>query len=188
MNAKIMTIMFSVLVTMVRLTIEQKSEIIALSRHHSNRETAQIFNERHPDRLPPLNQRTVGKLQKKLLKTGTLKQMRKRSERNLAESRVLEDNVRDIFINRPHTSVRNASLHVNKSHMTVQKILKKAKYRAYKMSIHQKLLANDYQKRLQFGLTLMERIAADDTFQRKILWSDECLFKLSGCFNRQNYR
>lgn len=56
------------------------------------------------------------------------------------------------------------------------------------MSVHQVLYDGDEIKRVQFCRQMLNLFRADPTFHERLLCTDECLFKLSGSFNRQNYR
>lgn len=172
-------------VAIMVLTIEEKIEIIALTRNFSYQRTAQVFNESHSDRQP-INKQTVARVVKYLRLRGTLH----RKKRTIPEqnSQDIKDRVFEAFNNNPHASTRRIGIQLGISHCTVWRLLKKMKFRPYKMSKHQKLHADDPPKRATFCEHLLAFIESDPGFIKQILWTDEKQFCTNGCFNRQNFR
>lgn len=70
--------------------------------------------------------------------------------------------------------------------MTVFKILKQRKLRPFKDSVHQELREGDMPRRLAYCDWLIDRYAEDQSFVKKILFTDECTFHLDGTVNRYN--
>lgn len=85
------------------LNLREKIEIIEISRAHSIRETADIFNRRHPDRYP-ISHTTVSRIQAKLRTDGSLE--RKTRAQNGAFMDGLENQVLAEFEQNPHESTR----------------------------------------------------------------------------------
>lgn len=175
---------------MSSLTNSQKSEIVRLYQMNSARKTAEIFNNHYPDRIPPLNYSTVVKINKKVISAGSGGNNNNpkpgRPSKTQNENYVLETLGR-IAAN-PKISTRALSREVQLSRATVSKILKDHKNHPYKAQFHNKFYGVDRQSRMDFCVAFRDRVEGDPTLLRRILWSDECLFKLSGSFNRQNNR
>lgn len=167
------------------LTIEEKIEIIGLTRNFSYERTAQLFNQSHLNRQP-INKQTVARVVRYLRLRGSLH----RKKRTIPEQHFqrIKDRVFVAFNNNPHASTRRIGIQLGISHVTVWRLLKKMKFRAYKMSKHQKLHADDPPKRTTFCRNLLAHIESDPAFSKHILWTDEKQFCTNGCFNRQNFR
>lgn len=168
------------------LTIVEKVEILTLTRSFSYRRTAEVFNESHPNRLQPINKQTVARIVRHLRLRGSLH----RKKRTIPEENMLDlkNRVFAAFNRNPHASCRRVGIQLGVPHVTVWRLLKKMKFRPYKMSKHQKLHPDDPPKRASFCRWLLRRIRNDPEFSSQILWTDEKSFATNGCFNRQNFR
>lgn len=168
------------------LTIEEKVEIITLTRRFSYKKTAEVFNQSHPNRHDPINKQTVARVVRYLRLRGSLH----RKKRTIPEEKSLELNARvsEAFNRNPHASTRRIGIQLGVGHVTVWRSLKKMKFRPYKMSKHQKLYADDPPKRTSFCRSLLNRTENNEDFINQILWTDEKPFSMNGCFNRQNFR
>jgi hypothetical protein len=71
---------------------------------------------------------------------------------------------------------------------SVLRILKEAKFHAYKMQLHQELKTIHSAKRREFCHAQLQLIATDPHFIHRILFSDEAHFSLHGSVNHQNFR
>lgn len=168
------------------LNIEEKIEIFTLSRKYSYSNTAMVFNRLHPDRPNPINKQTVARLMQYFRLRGSfLRKKRTIPEENSLD---LRNRIFDSFDRNPHASTRRIAIQLGVSHVTVWRMLKKMKFRPYKMSKHQKLHPDDPPKRKIFCQRLLGYIEDDPSFSERILWTDEKLFCTNGCFNRQNFR
>lgn len=160
------------------LTLREKIEIFEISGKNSIHQTTIIFNQRYPDRIRPLDPRTVSRLKQKFHSSGSLE--RKERAEKIAMQEYLEEN--------PHASLEKMAQHFGTSKSTVHRTLKGMKFRSYKMSVHQQLLGIDNQSRQRFCETFLERIELDQTFAENVLFSDESIFRARGVFNRQTFR
>lgn len=86
----------------------------------------------------------------------------------------------------PHVSIRVLEEELGISKSTIHRILKKFKYRPYKINLVQGLKPEDPQRRLNFIQEINNKIAQDPHFLNKILWSDESRFHNNGTVNRHN--
>lgn len=167
------------------LTNEERIEILELFGGNSARLTAQIFNERHPDRNQPLSHATVVKIYNKFRETGSVKdRARAGRPRNLQIAQEVLDFVRA----NPRSSIRTMSRATNHGTKTVSNILHRNQFHAYKAQFHQRLYEGDDEPRLFFCNTLRGWLENNPWLGEFILWSDESLFRLNGAFNRQNNR
>lgn len=170
------------------LTIAEKVEIINLARRFSYQQAANEFNRLHQNR-PPIYKQTVERIFKCVRMRGSL-QRKKRSVtiQHAEEQENLKENVIQLFTGHPHLSTRRAAFRLGVSHVSVWKILKKLKFKPYKMAKHQKLHPDDPPKRKEFCEELLRLFEANPNFGNTILWTDEKMFEMNGCFNRQNFR
>lgn len=171
-----------------KLSQEERVEIVNLYAHHSCRETAAIFNGRHPDRGVCLSASTVSDTVNRFNQTGSVHD-RKRSGR--PRSAVNDDMATDIIAQteaEPHSTLRSLSNGSGISQGSVWNILKKYRYHPYKMQILHKLEEDDYPHRVNFCNNFLSFTDRDPNFMSNILWTDESLFSLNGWVNKQNYR
>lgn len=152
---------------MVLLTTFEKTEIVEIFQNFSLENTAQIFNERHPDRQPPLHPRTVKRIWDKLMATGSVERKKRKKVVTLSTDPNVIERTLMLFEEEPHLSTRAAARQSNISHSTVQKILKKNLYFPYKLQTHQKLLHGDPRARVNFCRRFLEEVAEDDDFKRE---------------------
>lgn len=171
------------------LTTNEKIQIVNLSRQMSYQQTADFFNRTHPNRQPLITKQTVWNIFRELARKGGF-QRKKRCEsiESINEHDDLKAQVFQLFTDNPHMSTRRAGIRLGVAHMTVWNILKEFKFKPYKMAKHQKLQPDDPPKRKEFCIQLKRMFDADQEFAATILWTDEKMFEMNGCFNRQNFR
>jgi hypothetical protein len=93
-----------------------------------------------------------------------------------------------IFEEDPHMSIRRASNATGLSFGNVQGILKSEKCHPYKMQVVQELMESDYDARVKFCHSQLQKINEDPAFLDNLLFTDEAHFHLHGVLNKQNYR
>ncbi|CAL1688642.1 unnamed protein product [Lasius platythorax] len=86
----------------------------------------------------------------------------------------------------PHLSTRQISRDSGISKSSVSRILRNNRMHPYHISLHQELTGNDFIQRVNFCNWMQEKLAQDDTFLSKILFSDEATFSNIGAVNRHN--
>ena len=72
------------------------------------------------------------------------------------------------------------------SRQSVHNVLTKIGAHPYEPIYSQELVDGDEDRRLQFCENMNNRLNADPTFNRKIMFSDECSFHLNGSVNKHN--
>lgn len=170
---------------MLTLTLQEKIEIIEISRRNSTRETANIFNRRHQHRFP-ITHSTVSKIQAKLRRDGYLERKKRTADGNWMDA--LKNNVVNTIEANPNESTRRIGAQLGVSHVSVWRVLRGMKFHPYKMSLHQKLFDGDQARRVAFCRQLRDIFNDVPDFHKCILWSDEKPFRLNDWFNRQNFR
>lgn len=84
-------------------------------------------------------------------------------------------------------SVREAERELGIPKSTIHRVLKEEKLHAYHYRRVQCLHENDPANRYNFCEDFIRRAEADQTFSRRILWTDESSFTREGMFNSHNY-
>lgn len=99
------------------------------------------------------------------------------------------ENVRRSFERSPRKSIRQAARELGMKRSTVHKVLhRRLKLYAYKVQIVQEIKPDDRPKRQEFAITMLDRVAEDETFLSCVMFSDEATFHVSGKVNRHNVR
>lgn len=171
------------------LTVQEKVEIMEISRNQNNRETAREFNRRHPNRPIALHPRTISKIQNLFRLTGSVHRKKRTASLQTQNNYICRKaEIIEYFEENPHASTREAARILRIPHTVIWKILKDSKFFAYKMRVHQKLHDGDHIKRKTFCQRLLNIFNRNPNFYKKILWTDEKPFRVSDTFNRQNMR
>lgn len=97
-----------------------------------------------------------------------------------------EYEVLQCVVENPQASTREIEVDLGISRSSVNRILKKHKYHAYHIELHQELYDRDYAKRVTYCQDMLNRIDNDPHFLNKILFCDESTFKSNGMVNRHN--
>lgn len=172
------------------LSVEQRLEIVNIYREtNSFVKTAEIFNERHPERQYKLGKSAVFKLHKRLFTTGNLIDNFRKGRKRLEEANVesVTNIMREVEQN-SHVSIREIARKLKHSPRNVIRILKANNYKPYKFQKHQRLSPVSYEARNSFCCKFIAQTTSDPRFLEKVLWTDECLFTLNGAPNKQTYR
>lgn len=148
------------------------------------------YRRHFPNDIPPANiviQRNV----KKFNDFGTVSNLNKgRSGRPSTSTSA--DNVAivdEFFSENPSVSTRRAAQVLDISRTSLQRIIKtKLKLHPYKIQVFQELADFDMERRLEFARQMIDMILAGSIKTKRIWFSDEAHFWLSGYVNKQNYR
>lgn len=167
---------------------EERTEILNLYAVSAGRQTAVIFNERHPERAQPLSHTTVLYIKRKFDETGSIRNRPRTGRPSLVNNENVINQVREFVDANPRTHLRAISANVHFSRNTVFQILHNQNYHSYKAQKHQKILGGDEHARLIFCNAYNEIMLREPLLNLNVLWSDESLFRLTGSFNRNNNR
>lgn len=99
------------------------------------------------------------------------------------------ERVEEFFSENPRTSLNRASQALGIPRTSLQRIAKtRVKLFPYKIQTFQQLSEFDQQRRLDFSMSMIDMIIAGSIKTKRIWFSDEAHFWLSGYVNKQNYR
>jgi len=99
------------------------------------------------------------------------------------------DAAREAFQRSPGKSTRRASNELRVPQSTAVKILqKRLKLFAYKVQIVNSLRPDDGSRRASFATEILRRIDEDNDYLKRVCFSDEATFHISGVVNRHNVR
>lgn len=148
-------------------------------------EVIRRFNMKFPNRV--LVKSTVSRLVKKFVTTGTVHNILKK-KKNFDEDDVGTVLAMDSLRENPKLSLRKRyeETRVSKSHL--QRIYEANKVKPYKVRFRHTLEEGDESRRLEFCLTLGEKILEDRNFHKNIIFSDESTFTTNGVPSSQNCR
>lgn len=167
-------------------SIPERVEIIFIfgSQNQCYLRTAQIFNERHPDKH--VSHVYIRDLVEKFRETGSVQNKKRDAPRLLNEASQVE--VLGQFAIEPTASTRQVSTMTGLSRESVRKVLKLHKFHPYKTQILQELGDDDPDRRIEFCELMTERIRVEPRLLKNICFSDECTFMMNGNVNKQNCR
>ena len=124
---------------------------------------------------------------KKFMETGTVFDTRRSGQPRTSEENI--ERVRQAFQRSPMKSIRTAARQVELPHSTVHKVLhKNLRLYAYKVQMLQALQPNDMPRRKEFAVNMLQRISEDEAFLKRVCFSDEATFHVSGKLNKHNVR
>lgn len=179
----------AVFTIMVKLTEREKIEILCMvgfgDKTRTQIETAQLFNEIHPDR-PPICQKMVSRIEAKFREFGHVRDLPKSGRPTRDENEQL-----DVLLSleeNPCTPLSHigADLHMPKS--VVHRVVQKHKYHPYKVIPVHELFEDDFDRRSEFCGRMQNMCNLDNNLVKNIIFSDEATFYLNGNVNRQNCR
>lgn len=170
---------------MADLSIVEKAHIVSwLISYKSVATVCEMFEQKFNKPAPSHSSMYYWK--KKFLETGSIIDDRPRSGRPVtATGDEQTAEIRGLIDSNP-TSTREMASVVGISHTSVHNVLMKIGAHPYKPTYSQELVDGDEDRRLQFCESMIDRLNADPTFNRKITFSDECNFHLNGSVNKHN--
>jgi len=141
-----------------------------------------LYNADHPGKKVHIS--VFEKLKKRFDSTGSVHYLKR-----IVNSKVFtEENELNVLLTlqeNPHVSVRAIEKQLNLSKASVQRIIKKNRYHAYHISLHQALLEQDNIKRVEFCMHMQE-LLVDPENLNNILFTDEATFDNLGVVNKHN--
>lgn len=169
----------------LRLSLNEKIHIVL---QHAKFENAQEVIRQwtnHFTTQPP-HERTIRNLVAKFKETGSVHE-RERSGRS--RSAVTEDaveKVREKLNETSNLSIRRGSLEMEMSASSYYRAVEEAGFRPFKPTTVQELSEDDFDRREEFSVIMVEKFDQNPQLINKIIWSDESDFKLNGVINRHN--
>ena len=96
------------------------------------------------------------------------------------------ESVRVTYTRSPRKSIRGASTQFQIPRSTIHKVLhRNLRLYAYKVQLLQALKSEDKLRRKEFAVTMPDRLDSDPGFLKRICFSDDSMFHVSGLLNRQ---
>lgn len=152
----------------------------------SLRQTAERFHELFPNRRTP-TPKGISKMIHKLRSTGSVFNRPKSGRKRSATNEANEIMVLGSVMMKTQQSLKEIANETGNSVTSVWRILHRYKFHPYGVKLTQELSEADYGKRLDF-CDVMERKMRDPNFLKKVCFSDESTFHLTGYVNRHNCR
>lgn len=147
---------------------------------------SRIYAERFPNRNHP-NRAAFERLLTLFRRTGSVQYKNPTKKKPVTGNEENEFAVIASVIENPYTSQNLIAENIGISQASVSRILKKYNYHPYKIQLHQELSENDYGKRVEFCMWVLDKVADDENFLNSVLFSDECTFHNNGTVNRHNF-
>lgn len=156
--------------------------------HETNSATAVQRRFRTEYQKEPPSRPTIYSWHKNFIETGCAVVHSKSPGRPGVSNAVVEQ-IRETFVRSPRKSTNRASRESGIPQPTVWKVLRKRLHlRPYKLTMVQQISDLDKVARSEFCVEMFERIEADETFLKKIIFSDESTFHVNGKVNTRNCR
>lgn len=152
----------------------------------SLRKIAERFHQMFPHRPKP-SPIGISKMYKKLHSTGSVFNRPKSGRPRSATNEANEIMVLASVYNKRQQSLREVALETGNSITSVWTILHRHKFHPYGVKLTQELSEADFEKRHDF-CEIMERKIRDPDFLKRVCFSDESTFHLTGYVNRHNCR
>jgi hypothetical protein len=143
------------------------------------------FTAKFPNAPVPTRQ-TIHKLHKKFQVTGSVIDAPRSGRPRTARTEENTYRVAQAFVEKPSTSAQRTANQLDLSRSTLGRILKDLKLKVYRPQLIQSLSEDDFDRRVEFCEWYSIRCEAEPDFYRRILWSDEAIFKVNGLVNRHN--
>src|SRR5579872_7232922 len=153
------------------------------SNNNSDIASETYFN-RYPERRQPRKSIFV-RLKENLINHGTFSQPRPKNY-NIEDAEVAAINVIGMAVADPSISSRQIEKDSAVSRRRALGILKKNKYRPYKIRKIHHLQPTDPERRLEFCLWYRQKVQLEPFFSSSVIWTDEAYISSAGIFNRNN--
>ena len=121
------------------------------------------------------------------MKAGTVFDTRRSRRPRTSEENI--ELVRQVFQRSPMKSIRTSARQLELPRSPVHKVLhNNLRLYAYKVQMLQALQLNDMPRRKEFAVNMLQRISENETFLKRVCFSDEVTFHVSGKLNKHNVR
>ena len=98
-------------------------------------------------------------------------------------------NLCELYTRSPRKSIRGASTQLQIPCSTIHKVLhRKLRLYAYKVQLLQPLKPEDKPRRKEFAVMMLDRLDSDPGFLKRVCFSEESTFCVSGLLNRHNLK
>lgn len=170
------------------LSLQEKIEVVSIcgENYHTYRETANIFNGRHPNRN--IFHSTVRKIVTKFRQTGSVGNSYKLPHQKAKTNEETSLNVLLSAIENPQMPLSEREKEVDVSERSIRRIFKRNKYKPYKPKFVHTLKEWDLDARIDFCFWYQGMVEEDQHFSKYVFFTDEATFTSNGCVSSQNSR
>ena len=147
-------------------------------------EVARQFQQCY-DRTPP-TRKNILNLVRKFDETGSVEDEPRSGRPRSVSTDENKERVRGAFEESPATSLRRASLDLNLSKSSLQRMMKELGLKPHRPQLLHALNEDDPDRRCEFADIFLKLVAKDSSFPDRIVWTDEATFKLNRHVNRHN--
>ena len=167
-------------------TLQEKAQCISwFIETKSDVQTQRNYRSKY-GRDPP-SRPSIRLWHKKFMEAGTVFDTRRSGRPRTSEENI--ERVRQAFQCSPMKSIRTAARQLELPRSTVHKVVhKNLRFYAYKIQMLQALQPNDVPRRKEFAVKILQRISEDEAFLKRVCFSDEATFHVSGKLNKHNVR
>lgn len=143
-----------------------------------------LYFERYPERQQPSEQ-IFPRLENALMNYGSF--VKPRPKQYAIEGRdEVEAEVIGAVLENPEISTREITVTKGVSKSRSQRILKKYKYKPYKVRLTHQIFPGDQERRINFCNWFIRKCNENENFHRNVIWTDEARVTSNGIFNRHN--
>lgn len=153
--------------------------------HSNGRKAQRLYMQRFPNRRRP-SHTMFAKINRRLRETGTLSTTQHRYRARTTRTLEFEEEVLNLFEERPNTSTRSIAQTVGTTNSTVWKVIHEQQLHPYRRQKVQALLPRDFVPRIEYCNWYIQRCGEDILFPQRILFTDESCFTREGLFNSHN--
>lgn len=144
-----------------------------------------LYHARYPEARQPRVESFI-KLKRRFEATGSISYPKKKVVNRLTTGEENEMAVLLSLQETPHASLQEISTQLDISATSVWRLTKKHHYHPYHIELHQQLHGNDFQSRVNFCNSMIEKITQLPNLLKFVLFSDESTFNNNGLLNRHN--
>ncbi|KAJ8963770.1 hypothetical protein NQ317_014477, partial [Molorchus minor] len=143
-----------------------------------------LYFERYPERQQPSEQ-IFPRLENALMNYGSFVKLRPKQYAIEGRDEV-EAVVIGAVLENPEISTREITVTKGVSKSRNQRILKKHKFKPYKIRLTHQLFPGDQERRMNFCNWFIRKCNENENFHRNVIWTDEARVTSNGIFNRHN--
>lgn len=166
--------------------MQEKAQILREYHRNQSIERTRRWVRRTMGKTPPYPS-DIRRWNRLFTEHGSLAHRRGNGRPRISEARIEE--VRLLFQEQPQTSLRSAADSLSMPVTSVHRVLHKCLFLyPYRLQNLHALLEADKEKRLEFAQHCQNHPTGYSEYLSKIVFSDECIFRLNGHVNKQNVR
>ena len=167
------------------ITKERVFIVLKMAKSNNSPITVQRAWKAQINRHPPTDS-TMRTTYQRFIETGSVDDYARSGRPSIDETK--QEQIKALFQNQPRTSIREASLQLTIPFSSVQKSLKEAGLKNFRITMVQRLSDDDKSARSVMCESVLENVENNDNYLDNVLFSDEAKFFVGGCVNKHNCR